>query len=159
MTSESVGIVEQRIATDQMEYLRDNPDVCAEGDVVGLMWMRYHDDEWQAVEYGGKHRLQARVRGVVFGEDDALDWFVRNPVTLRPTAAAGTRGHSDGIWADVEDQDVFTEADRCFWCGQSESSVSLTESQTADQGVCNFCPDCLESWERAGETIAIPEAQ
>jgi hypothetical protein len=159
MTSESVEIVEQRIANDQMEYLRDNSDVCAEGNVVGLMWVRYHDDEWQAVEYGGKHRLQSRVRGVVLEVDDALSWFVTNPVTLRPTGEAATRGYSEGIWADVEEQDVFTDADRCFWCGQSEYTVSLTESQTTDQGRCEFCSDCLESWQRAGEISGIPEVQ
>jgi hypothetical protein len=80
-------------------------------------------------------------------------------VTLRPTGEAATRGHSDGIWADVEKQDVFTDADRCFWCGHSEPSVSLTESQTADQGVCSFCSDCLESWQRAGEISDTLEAQ
>jgi hypothetical protein len=159
MNDESVEAVEQRIANDQMKYLRDNSNVCAEGNVVGLMWIRYYDDEWQAVEYGGKHRLQNRVRGVVFGEDDTLDWFIDNPVTLRPTAEAATRGHPDGVWGDVEEQDVFTDADRCFWCGQSESSVSLTESQTTEQGRCDFCPDCLESWQRAGEITDIPEIQ
>lgn len=150
---------EHRIANDQMEYLREHSDVCAEGNVVGLMWVRYHGGEWQAVEYGGKHRLQKRVRGVVFGEDDALNWFVGNPVTLRPSAEAASWSRPEGVWADVEDQGVFTDAERCFWCGQSEHAVSLNTFQTTDQGVCDFCPDCRESWERAGEITDTLEAQ
>jgi hypothetical protein len=157
MNDESVEVVEQRIANDQMEYLREHSDVCAVGNVVGLMWVRFHDGEWQAVEYGGKHRLHERVRGVVFEADDALNWFVENPVTLRPSAEAASWSRPEGVWGDVEDQDVFTAAERCFWCGQSEHAVSLTESQTTNQGACNFCPDCLESWERAGEIAETPE--
>lgn len=147
----SAEAIEHRIANDQMEYLREHSDVCAVGNVVRLMWVRYHGGEWQAVEYGGNHRLQKRVRGVGFEEGDALNWFVENPVTLRPSAEAASWSRPEGIWGDVEDQDVFTDAERCFWCGQSEHAVSLTESQTIEQGVCSFCPDCLESWEQAGE--------
>lgn len=156
--SDPAKAVEQRIASDQMEYLREHSDVCAEGNVVGLVWVRYHDDEWQAVKYGGKHRFQSRVRGVVLEEDAALSWFVENPVTVRPLAEAASWSHPDGIWGDVEDQDVFTDADRCFWCGHSEYTVSLTESQTTEQGRCDFCPDCLESWEQTGEIADTLEA-
>jgi hypothetical protein len=151
--------IEQRIAKDQMEYLREHSDVCAEGNVVGLMWVRYHDDEWQAVKYGGKHRLHDRVKGVALEIEDALRWFIENPVTIRPSVEAAAWSQPDGIWGDVEDQDVFTNAERCFWCGKSEHSVSLGEYRTAEQGVCDFCPDCLESWERAGEIVEMLEAQ
>jgi hypothetical protein len=151
MSDGTVEAVEQRIAHDQMEYLREHSEVCAVGNVVGLMWVRFHDGKWQAVEYGGKHRLQKRVRGVVFEEDDALNWFVDNPVTLRPLVEAASWSRPEGVWTDVEEQDVFADAERCFWCGQSEHAVSLIVSQTTDQGVCSFCPDCFESWEQAGE--------
>lgn len=157
MSNQTTAEIEQRIATDQMEYLRKHSDVCAKGSVTGLIWIRYCDGEWQAVAYGGQHRLQRRVRGVLLEEDNALSWLINNPVSILPVAKAGAGIHSDSVWSNAEDQDVFRNANRCFWCGKSEHVVSLTESQTTEQGACSFCPDCLESWQRAGE-IADPQS-
>lgn len=149
MSDPELSETERQIAEDQMQYLRDNPDVCAEGSVTGCVWMRYADGEWRGVNHEtSRHRLRSRIRGTVFDRDEALRWFLNNPVTIRPVGSAGSQGE---VWDDTDEQDVFTDAERCYWCGASERSVDLDVYRTVEQGECRFCSDCRDSWDRADE--------
>lgn len=146
--------VEQRIADELLSFLRENPDVCGWGSTTGYSWFAFADGEWRAVTYGGPHRLSRYVRGVVLDEARARKWVLRNPVNLIPAAEAGTyNAENRSVWGLAEEQDVFADADRCFWCGASERAEELTRHETTEQGVCAFCADCLESWGRADEII------
>lgn len=142
----------ESIVDDLLAYLRENPDVCAAGNVNGWRWVRYHDGEWQATRYGGQHRLSRYVDGTVLEADEARRWLTTNPVELIPAADAIQWGPSEtSVWEDAADQDVFTDAERCFWCGQSERSVALEGYETTDHGECDLCSECHDSWEKAGE--------
>ena len=148
-------VTEQDIADDQLEYLRENPGVCAWGSTTGYVWLRHSEGQWLAATRGGAHRLIRYVRGQIFDEAEARQWLVSNPATMIPADDAGIyHDEDDSIWDDANEQDVFTDARRCFWCGVSEWSADLTVHETTDHGECDFCEDCRESWERAGELVA-----
>lgn len=145
------------IAEDLQEYLQANPGVCAEGNVHGWRWVRYWNDEWRATRCGGQHRLSDYVHGAVLTDDDVLEWLAEKPVTLKPAGEARRWSPKDEtVWEDATEQDVFEDVERCFWCGTSAASTDLTLYETAEQGVCWFCPDCQESWDRAGEIASGP---
>ena len=145
----------ESIARDLLDYLREHPDVCAEGNVHGWRWLRFVDGEWRAAKYGGKHRLKRFVDGEILDEEAARAWLESKPVTLIPATEAYLWGPSEAtVWEDADEQDAFTDSDRCFWCGSSERSVALDRFETAEDGECLLCPECEESWERAGEIVA-----
>lgn len=148
-----VDPLEHQIAEDQMQYLRENPELCAKGSVNVWVWVRYNDSEWRAVNRErSEHRLRTRMRGTVLTEDDALRWFLTNPVTLIPAEGAGTQG---SIWNDVDEQGVFEDVTRCFYCGVSENAVELTSYRTTEQGECTFCNSCRSMWDDAGEIETV----
>ncbi|WP_176548353.1 hypothetical protein [Natrinema sp. CBA1119] len=144
----------ESIARDLMDYLRENPGVCAEGNVHGWRWVRYTDGEWRAADYGGEHRLSRYVGGTTLEPNAVEQWLAGKPVTLLPVSEAYQWGPSDTtVWQDAAEQDVFTDADRCFYCGQSDRSVTLERYETTDEGECLFCADCHEQWGRADEIV------
>lgn len=148
---------DRSIAADLLEYLREHPGVCAEGNVHGWAWIRYWHGEWRAVRYGGKHRLPDYVHGAVLDREEVLEWLVKKPVSLEPAGDAYRWSPKDEtVWEDAVDQDVFEDVERCFWCGTSEASTDLMLYETTEQGECWFCPDCRESWDRAGEIASGP---
>lgn len=141
------------IAEDLADYLRDHPEVCAEGNVNGWRWIRYHDGDWQATRYyDGTNRLREYVVGDVLDEETVLRWLESKPVTLVPLAEAHLWApREQTVWDDATEQDVFTDRDRCWWCGASERTHDLTEYETTSDGECLLCPSCHESWDKAGE--------
>jgi len=140
------------IARDLLAYLRENPGVCAYGSVTGYIWLRYYDGEWQAATYGGQHRLSNYVDGQVFDEKTALSWLERNPAEPIPLSKAGSRNETT-VWQATDEQDVFADVDRCFWCGESERSTGLATEATHDHGEIDLCADCRASWADAGELV------
>ena len=143
----------REIASDLIEYLRENQGVCANIHVQG--WIRFHDGEWQAARYlGGKDRLNSYVAGDVLDESAVLDWFVSMPVTFTPESEAFRWAPSEQtVWEDADRQDVFTDRERCFWCGESERNRSLEAYETTEDGECLLCPDCYESWAKANQIV------
>lgn len=145
------------IARDQLDYLRENPGVCAEGNVSGPRWIRFQDGEWLGLRYSSQdHRLRSYLRGYALSRDMVLDWMERKPVTLVPAREAGNGLHTDqSVWADAADQGVFTGLDRCGWCGLSEEECDLTLYETVEDGETLLCPSCTDSWKEAGEIVEV----
>jgi hypothetical protein len=145
---------EEEIASDLLAYLRANPGVCANGNVHGWAWIRFHDGAWQATRYyRGGDRLSSYIVGDVLDENAVMDWLITKPVTLIPGSEAYLCSPPT-VWKEAAQQDVFTSLDRCFWCGHSERSHDLQPYQTTEDGECLLCADCYESWESAGEIVA-----
>lgn len=156
MPEDSPSSVSPRsIASDLLEYLRENPGVCAEGNVHGWRWVRFHAGNWQAVKYyQGADRLKDVVVGEVLDDEAVLDWLEAKPVTLIPESEAVLWTPSEQtVWDNADQQDVFTDHDRCFWCGSSERTQVLQSYQTTPNGKCQLCSDCYESWEKADEIV------
>lgn len=154
MPEHSKGTVTRReIAHDQAEYLAVTDGVCAEGNVRGWRWVRFHNGEWQAAKYHeGRDRLKDYVVGDVLDESRVLEWLVAKPVTILPQSQAYLWGPSEAtVWEDAVDQDVYTDHDRCHWCGCSERTHDLEAYETKSDGECLLCSDCHDSWSRAGE--------
>lgn len=152
-SGESVAGIERQIAEDMMEYVRSHPEVCADGRSHGYSNLRWHGGEWQVVKIGGfKHRRAHYLTGVVYDDETALDWFIRQPVRIVPQAEMATwiNGGED-LWGKVEDHDVFSDGNRCFWCGNSGRNVELTTHLTVAQGDCDFCSDCFDVWDKQNE--------
>lgn len=150
----------ESVAEDLMEYLRDTEGVCAEGSVNGWRWVRFVDGDWQAAKYGGKHRLSDFVVGTVLDSGTALKWLVEKPVQIIPISEAYRWSpKEETIWEDASSQYVFEDVSRCFYCGESEETVSLQLYETAEQGECLFCGGCHDSWDAAGEIVAGPLEQ
>lgn len=159
MTETTKQITVEDIARNQFDYLQEHPGVCADGNVNGWQWLRHYDGEWRVATFGGPHQLSSKVRGAVFSDGNALGWLISNPVTLIPAHDAGSYRHGvTSVWESADEQDVFTDRTRCFWCGVSERTRGLAAYQTTEQGVCHFCPGCHDSWERDGEIVGPIEA-
>lgn len=148
---------EKSVAQDLMEYLRNTEGVCAEGSVNGWRWVRFKDGEWQAVKYGGKHRLSDFVEGEVLNSETVLEWLVEKPAQIIPVSEAYRWSpKEETIWEDAAAQDVFEDVPRCFYCGGSENALDLQLYETVEQGECLFCDGCHGSWESAGEIVSGP---
>jgi len=140
------------IAEDELQYLQENPTVCAEGNVNGWRWLRYHDGEWQATDYGGPHRLTSYVNGKVLTREEAKKWLKTKPIKRIPTSEAYQWKPKDKtVWEEAEEQEVFKDVQRCFYCGKSENAVSLSNEETTDHGELDLCKDCKGAWNRSGE--------
>lgn len=146
-------VTKEDIASDLFDYLKDNPNVCANGNVHGWTWIRFHDGEWQATKYyTGDDRLKSFVVGRVLEERKVLDYLAMKPITLIPQSEAYLWGPSDQtVWEDADEQDVFRDFTRCYWCGCSERTHDLQEYDTVDDGDTVLCSSCFESWINAGE--------
>lgn len=146
------------IAKDLMDYLRENPETCAEGNVHGWRWVKFCDGEWRATRYGGQHRLKGYAQGETLEPEDVLEWLTYNPIEIIPASEAklwSLRGPT--VWEDAEEQDAFKpNINRCFWCGQSERSTDLQLHETVEHGESHLCPGCTESWAKAGEIADQP---
>lgn len=160
MSDQSARASSRSVAEDLMNYLRETRGVCAEGNVHGWRWIRFASGEWQATKYGGQHRLEQYVQGEILDEEAVLNWLVSKPVQIIPCSKAYLwRPKDETVWKDADDQDVFEDASRCFYCGESARSADLQLYETTEQGECLFCNDCHESWERAGEIVSGPVEQ
>lgn len=134
---------ERGIARDLLDYLRANPGVCAEGNVHGWRWVRYHDGEFHATTYGGDDRQNSYVSGEVLDEDAAVSWLTSKPVSLLPASEAYQwRPSDETVWEDADEQDVFRDYDRCWFCGGSERDHDLTEYETVEDGDLTLYSDC-----------------
>lgn len=140
------------IAEHLAEHLEDHPDVCVDLNAVHG-WLRFHDGDWQVARYAAARGHNCVIARTV-DRDGAVAAIESNPSTLLPAPEAGA--FSDGaksIWEHADEQDAFSDADRCHWCGTSEHDAALTEYRTIEDGDCLLCPDCHESWEKAGEIV------
>lgn len=147
---------ETTIARDLADYLREHPDVCADISVSAGChpWVRFHDGDWQYAVFGDQF-----VEGRVLDEDAVVRYIAGNPATLIPASEAYRwKPSTRTVWEIADDQDVFTDATRCEWCGGSEHAVDLTCYETVEDGDTNLCPECFESWEQAGEIVGETEA-
>lgn len=140
------------IAADQMAYLRENPGVCADVSIHAgnHPWVRYHDGEWQYAKFGD----YGRIEGKVLDAETVQRLFAGNPVTLEPVSEAYQwRAADRTVWEHAAEQDVFTDFDRCFWCGHSERTRDLTEYETTEDGDCLLCEDCYESFDKHDQIV------
>lgn len=152
------GPTDRTIAADLVDYLRDNPGVCADISVHAgrFPWVRHRDGEFQYARYGQQGRAKGRVAGTVLDEDDVVDLFAKNPVNLVPVDEAYLWSPSTKtVWEDAAEQDAFTDSDRCWWCGGSERDHDLEEYETTEDGDCLLCDECHESWDDAGQIEAV----
>jgi hypothetical protein len=156
--NQSADASPKSVAEDLMQYLRETKGVCAEGNVHGWRWIRFFDGEWQAVKYGGEHRLSEFVHGEIVDNDTVLNWLVSKPAQILPCSKAYRwRPAETTVWEDVDTQDVFKDISRCFYCGQSEQTVvGLCLYETTDQDECLLCNGCHELWADAGEIASGP---
>lgn len=147
------------LISDRIAYLKEQTGVCAEGSVNGYVWIRYVDGEWRGVRYGGQHRRRSYVDGTVFDEDDVRRWMENNPVRVIPVRDATVGVHADtDVWEDAAAQDVFSDADRCFWCGVSDTSAETHVAlyETIEHGEIHLCDECKPIWDDAGELVSNP---
>lgn len=116
----------------------------------GFPFIRYHDGEWQWADY---EFSQNRVKGRVLEEDRVREIVDGHSFHLLDTneAIAGLTDDGPTIWEDADEQDVFTDYDRCFWCGQSERSRELDRYETTEDGECLLCPECHDSFNECGQ--------
>lgn len=157
MSSDTQQHVSERdIAEDLAKYLRENPGVCADVSIAAgnHPWIRYHDSAWQFARYGEQGRAKGRVEGKVLNEESVVDLLAANPVNLKPVSEAYQWKPADEtVWEDASEQDVFTNRDRCYWCGVSDRTKDLTRYETTEDGKCSLCADCHESWDRADQIV------
>jgi hypothetical protein len=157
---QSTDASSRTVAEDLMDYLRETDGVCAEGNVHGWRWIQFVDGEWRAVKYGGKHRLNGYVDGAVLDAETVLNWMVEKPVQIIPCSEAYLwTPKNETVWEDANVQGVFSDASRCFYCGESEQSADLSQYETTNQAECLLCSDCHNSWEQAGEIASSPAEQ
>jgi hypothetical protein len=157
---QSTEVSARTTAEDLIDYLREMEGVCAEGNVHGWRWIRFVDGEWQAVKYGGEHRLKGYVDGATLDTETVQSWMVEKPVQIIPCSEAYLWTPKDEtVWEDADAQDVFDAVSRCFYCGESDRSTDLDLYETTNQGECLFCSDCHGSWEQADEIVSGPVEQ
>lgn len=145
-------VTHESIAADLAEYVREHPGVCADVSVSAgnHPWVRFTDDEWRLARYGHMDRVE----GAVLDEEDVIELFAVNPVNIIPTSEAFLLQSDDTVWEDADEQDVFTDANRCFWCGDSERDTTLGLYDTVEDGECYLCDACRETWDSEGELVA-----
>ena len=97
--------VEERIAVDQMAYLRDNPDVCAEGSVTGWMWVCFSSGDWIAEKNMPGHTPDCEVE-VLHDRETVVSWFEANPVEMIPVTDAGGFLKRGNVWLRACEQGV-----------------------------------------------------
>jgi len=147
----------ETIANDLVDYLRENPGVCASVS-VGMSdhpWIRYRDGEWQAASYADIDRIDSRV----VDEERVVSLIEANPTNLIPCHEAYRWKPADQtVWEDAAEQDAFSDRDRCVWCGFSDRTRNLSLYQTVDDGECLLCDDCHEAWDKDDEIVQeVPE--
>jgi hypothetical protein len=144
---------ERAIASYLLEYLKNNDEVCADGNANGWTWIRYEAGDWQAVRFSrSDDTLKSYVVGDVLDEATVMDWLVSKPATIIPQRQAYLWGPSENtVWELADEQDVFEDYERCFWCGDSERNQTIKSYQTTENGECSLCPECRDSWASAGE--------
>lgn len=159
-SEQSTETSSRTVAEDLIDYLRKTEGVCAEGNVHGWRWIQFVDGEWQAVKYGGKHRLKGYIDGAILDHETVLSWMMQKPVQIIPCSEAYLWTPKDAtVWEDADAQHVFSDVSRCFYCGESEQATDLDLYETTNQGKCLFCSDCHSSWEQAGEIASSPAEQ
>lgn len=142
----------ESVRDDIFQYMKESPDITADGSVNGYGWVRYCDGAWRAVNTGGKHRRSGYVYGRELSDVEMKDWLDSNPVKLLASSDAYRHKHAElTIWEKVERQGVFTDADRCFWCGVSESNTELTVEEAVEHGEIHLCGECRPVWEKQDE--------
>jgi len=145
------------IAGDQMDYLREQSGVCADVSIVAgnQPWIRFHGGEWQYAKFGDNGRIE----GKTLDAETVQRLFAENPVRLEPVSEAFRWRPADRtVWEHAAEQDVFTDRDRCFWCGHSERDRDLTEYETAEDGDCLLCAGCHESWDNQDQIVGEASA-
>jgi hypothetical protein len=127
--------------------------------VGGIGWaypfVRYHDGQWQWAHYG----KNGRVEGRVLDESHVHDLVDSKPIQFLGyhEAVGGLTDDGPTVWEDAAEQDVFTDADRCFWCGHSERTHDLGEYETSEDGDCLLCPDCFESFDNHDQIVGATD--
>jgi hypothetical protein len=144
----------ESVRDDICEYLEGSPDVTAEGSLHGWRWVRWVDGDWRVVNSGGKHRLNKYLYGKVVTPGEIKGWLLSNPVQLHATCDAYRHdGCEHPVWEAVERQSVFTDENRCFWCGVSESHSTLNSETAVEHGDIHLCNDCRPAWVKQDELI------
>lgn len=141
------------LAESVVDALREYDGACIQINFapIGYPYIRYVEGEWRRVE----RRRFDRVEGRVIDEEDVVDLAAEHSVTFY--AAEYTTGLTDAgpsVWELADEQDVFTDRDRCCWCGASDRTASIEAYETTEDGTCLLCEDCHESWEKSGEIVA-----
>ena len=152
-TTEDESATVESIAQDIREYMRGAPDITATGSTMHWYWVRYKNGEWRGLRTGGKHRLGDYLHGRTFTDEEFLEWQLNNPVNLLPSDEASHGREDESIWAKADTQGVFTDKDRCFWCGHDEDNVALTEEQAVEHGEILLCGECRPTWEKQDEIV------
>lgn len=143
----------KEIAEHLTSYLESNLGVCADLNAVHG-WLRARDGEWQIVRYAGS-RPNDCVKARTVDREQAVNLLEDSPSSLEPVAEAGVY-NSEGlsVWDHAEDQDAFSDRERCYWCGHSDRSREIRRYETVDDGECPLCEECHDYWEASGEIVA-----
>jgi hypothetical protein len=149
----------KQIAQDMVEYIKQNRGVCGEIRQAHNLWIRFAGGDWQAVKYTrSSDRLRSYIVGNTPPREDVVELCSKNGVVVLPVSDAGYRQKDSPIWDAVEKQGVFNDVARCFWCGCSEAERELQSYETVEDGVCNLCNSCEESWRSAGEIVEVAQS-
>lgn len=148
---------EKSLIENLVQVLRNTEQACAKnGSIHGWSWVRYHNDEWQAIRYNRKtDKKKSVINATTLTEDELKDWLAENPVSFMIQSEASLYDSTaESVWEEAAEQHVFDDVDRCFYCGYSEITHALSDYKTTDDGTCTLCPDCHTQWENAGEIVA-----
>jgi len=151
-SEDGAGLSRRDIARDLADYLQEHPSVCADVSVHAgnHPWVRCVDGEWRRAQFGKYDRIE----GSVLDRETVVDLFASNPVRRVPVEDAYVlREDSGTVWEHASEQDVFSDRDRCKWCGYSSRTRDLSLYETVADGDCLLCEDCSDEWERAGELV------
>lgn len=145
----------RRIAEAVVDVLKRDDNACIQIQFAPLGWpyVRYHDGVFQWIT---RDSLYNRIEGEVVGEEELLGEIAQHGIMMygESETHAGLSDSGPTVWELTDEQDVFTDRDRCFWCGGSDRTHDLSQYKTVEDGVCWLCPDCHESWETADEIVA-----
>lgn len=148
MGDDTDAVTDESIAREMMGVLREMPGGCASmPPAASFRWVRHVDGEWRAVRY--EQQKWGYITGEVWDDEEAESFFAASPTTIIPADdARRMSAHETTVWEEAEEQDVFTDHDRCFWCGVSERDEEPTLYETTEDGECLLCDDCHEHWNR-----------
>ncbi|MFC4553600.1 MULTISPECIES: hypothetical protein [Halorussus] len=155
MPSDGQASGKPSLAVAIVRELREHDDHCIRVGGYGdaYPFVRYHAEtgEWRWADY----ERQRRVAGRILDESTVVEIVAAKHISLVAVenAVGGLTDDGPTVWEDADAQDVFSEFDRCFWCGGSERTHDLARYETTEDGECLLCSDCYESFDDSGQIL------
>ena len=139
--------IDKQIATDTVEYLRNNNDVCVNiSHNARHPYIRFNNDEWEYAYFGKYNKIE----GETLTADEVVDLISENPTEIVPLQKPKKKRHNSSsktLWKMADEQDVFTSHDRCYWCGVSERQEIVNEYKSKEDGCVLLCNECHQTWD------------